>query len=289
MPTIQELPITAKAQAAPGWAYVLEPALDPSKLAIQPLGARGSHAGKRTTGPRTATDTLLGNHSKTQAAKIRSRVDEISKDNSIPAAAAAAGKSGGGDGGSGGADGWIPALVKKEMAEGRWKITKGAGKGVGAGATGRISANVKRVLASTKTWVHHAADEESRLQLEAKQVPGRRPATAAAASQQKKTAATATAMMQPVNLADTSSSEGSEWLKVEAATYPSQEVVDALLRAPPLTYVAARAPASEIKTPARKFCDMCGYWGRLRCTVCGTPMCSLPCKVTHDAAEHPHR
>ena len=157
MPTIQELPNTKTSHAAPGWAYVLEPAIDPSHLAIQPSGARSQ---KRTTGARTATDALLGTHTKTQATKSRARIEEISRDNAIA----------GPKGEQGGDGGWVPAATRHEITEARWKITKGAGKSVGSGAAGKQATNVKRVLASTKTWAHHASDEEARVQLAAQTV-----------------------------------------------------------------------------------------------------------------------
>ncbi|OAA62617.1 hit finger domain protein [Niveomyces insectorum RCEF 264] len=65
----------------------------------------------------------------------------------------------------------------------------------------------------------------------------------------------------------------------------------ALLAAPPLTYAEARAkwPAPDQpdasfgggRYPVRVFCEICGYWGRVRCTKCGTPVCALDCLEVH--------
>jgi zinc finger HIT domain-containing protein 1 len=278
MPTIQELPNTKTSHAAPGWAYVLEPAIDPSHLAIQPTGARSQ---KRTTGTRTATDTLLGAHTKTQAAKNRARIEEISRDNTFQSA----------KGDHGGDGGWVPASARHEITEARWKITKGAGKSVGSGAAGKQATNVKRVLASTKTWAHHAGDEEARVQLAGQTARNQQSGRTAKAqvSDSRTLGSNAEDLDAQILNPSASTSEENILLKVGGPVYPSQDVIEALIKAPPLTYAAASAPESAIKTPQRKFCDMCGYWGKMRCTVCGTYVCSLPCKVTHDAAEHPHR
>ena len=63
---------------------------------------------------------------------------------------------------------------------------------------------------------------------------------------------------------------------------PSAEVIEALLSAPPLSYTAARAAPSTLSAPARQFCEICGYWGRVRCMKCATRVCSLDCMKIHD-------
>ncbi len=63
---------------------------------------------------------------------------------------------------------------------------------------------------------------------------------------------------------------------------PSAEVIEALLSAPPLSYTASRAAPSTLSAPARQFCEICGYWGRVRCMKCATRVCSLDCKRIHD-------
>ncbi|KAF2667053.1 hypothetical protein BT63DRAFT_427468 [Microthyrium microscopicum] len=70
---------------------------------------------------------------------------------------------------------------------------------------------------------------------------------------------------------------------------PGQEAMDKLINAPALSYTGARAKERASGAPVRKFCDMCGYWGKMKCTICGSYVCCLACKQTHDAAEHPHR
>ncbi|KAK8095505.1 uncharacterized protein PG998_002134 [Apiospora kogelbergensis] len=64
---------------------------------------------------------------------------------------------------------------------------------------------------------------------------------------------------------------------------PADEELKALLAAPPLTYLEARAGwgDEDRKYPVRVFCEVCGYWGRVKCIKCGTRVCALDCLDTH--------
>lgn len=66
---------------------------------------------------------------------------------------------------------------------------------------------------------------------------------------------------------------------------PSDAELRALLAAPPLSYLEARAGAAASSAPSpyptRVFCEVCGYWGRVRCMKCGTRVCALECLETH--------
>lgn len=64
---------------------------------------------------------------------------------------------------------------------------------------------------------------------------------------------------------------------------PSQAEIDRLLATPPLTYNEARGPwvEEDMRKPVRQFCEICGYWGRVRCTRCGGRVCALECLSTH--------
>lgn len=61
---------------------------------------------------------------------------------------------------------------------------------------------------------------------------------------------------------------------------PSDAEIQALLARPPLTYIEARGTYNNDK-PQRVFCEVCGYWGRVRCMKCGTRVCALDCLETH--------
>jgi len=64
---------------------------------------------------------------------------------------------------------------------------------------------------------------------------------------------------------------------------PSDAELRALLAVPPLTYKQARAGLTEedARYPARIFCSVCGYWGKVRCAKCGTRVCALDCLDLH--------
>ena len=64
---------------------------------------------------------------------------------------------------------------------------------------------------------------------------------------------------------------------------PTEEELRKLLAVKPLSYNEARGPwtADDKRTPVRTFCEVCGYWGRVRCTKCGVRVCALECLKTH--------
>ena len=71
-------------------------------------------------------------------------------------------------------------------------------------------------------------------------------------------------------------------LKVNVPSAPSTEEMDALLSAPPLSYIAARSAPPPPHKPQRHFCEICGYWGSIKCIKCGARVCGLECKGAHD-------
>lgn len=165
----------------------------------------------------------------------------------------------------------------------------------------------KKILASGKTFAHYLDDEEAEIARTgrrdgdvepqatathrasktplARRKPQREessmsgspapsgPAPPALLQQQSTSALTETFLMD-VETDETDSS---------IPPLPSQAEMDALLNAPPLTYNQARsAPPPASAPPPRKFCEICGYWGRVKCMKCGNMTCSVHCKDTHD-------
>lgn len=66
--------------------------------------------------------------------------------------------------------------------------------------------------------------------------------------------------------------------------FPSDDELRALMTAPPLGYLDARAAWDEAghgRYPVRVFCAVCGYWGRVKCLKCGTRVCALDCLEAH--------
>jgi zinc finger HIT domain-containing protein 1 len=66
-------------------------------------------------------------------------------------------------------------------------------------------------------------------------------------------------------------------------TMPAQEEIEKLLAAPPMTYNEARGPwvYEDRMKPIRQFCEVCGYWGRVKCKGCGGRVCALECLQVH--------
>lgn len=71
-------------------------------------------------------------------------------------------------------------------------------------------------------------------------------------------------------------------LKSHVPTAPSEEVMETLLSGPPLSYNAARTAPPPLGKPQRQFCEICGYWGTIKCMKCGARVCGLDCKGAHD-------
>ncbi|KAH9909041.1 hypothetical protein F4778DRAFT_715030 [Xylariomycetidae sp. FL2044] len=51
----------------------------------------------------------------------------------------------------------------------------------------------------------------------------------------------------------------------------------------PLSYLEAGAGwgDEDRRYPTRRFCEVCGYWGRVRCGKCGARVCALDCLEAH--------
>ncbi|KAL8946040.1 MAG: hypothetical protein Q9222_007513 [Ikaeria aurantiellina] len=255
MPSIEVLP-NSTSISAPGWAYVPDNGYDPSKTAIQPSGSRKRAA--RTSGIAGGDTTT-----RQQNATLR-HLNELDKDNhrdvQIP----------------------VPARFKEK-----------------SGSKTKTTPNVRRILTSQKTFANHLADEEAALAFQEQHITaaptpslskhtssGRRSSVIAPES-------SSAGVIQPeIQEAENPARISKETLTEDASNVdrllrsyvpeiPSQAVMDALLATPPLSYNAARSAPSTGK-PARHFCEICGYWGSIKCLKCGARVCGLDCKTTHD-------
>ncbi|KAL8715941.1 MAG: hypothetical protein Q9220_000608 [cf. Caloplaca sp. 1 TL-2023] len=255
MPSIEVLP-NSTSISAPGWAYVPDNGFDPSKAAIQPSGSRKRAA--RTSGIASGDTTT-----RQQNATLR-HLNELDKDNyrdvQIP----------------------VPARFKEK-----------------SGSKTKTTPNVRRILTSQKTFANHLADEEAALASQEQHVASASaPLPLRHASSGRKSSAvalesSATGSIQPgVQEAECLTGASKETMNEDTGSVnpllrsyvpeiPSQAVMDALLAGPPLSYNAARSAPSTGK-PARQFCEICGYWGTIKCLKCGARVCGLDCKNTHD-------
>ena len=176
---------------------------------------------------------------------------------------------------------------------------------------GKATQSVRRILMSQKTFANHLADEEAALSAHpqqplAIQTPRptasrvtktptsrlKRSSTSASTPTPTPTDSTAPKVMPaqalvpgltptPSNIAP-SPDDTNPLLRSYVPSTPSEATLNALVVAPPLSYNMARARPSASGRPQRQFCEICGYWGRIRCIKCGARVCGLECKGTHD-------
>ena len=159
------------------------------------------------------------------------------------------------------------------------------------GFHGQMTPGVKKIVLSQKTFANHLADEEAAIALREEEAASKpRPSasrTKRASLSQSNTVDVEMSDAPPQN--EQSATRGAEdhldeepLLKINVPPAPTEEELKALLAIPPLSYNAARAAASTSTAPPRQFCEICGYWGRVRCMKCGVRVCGLDCQRQHD-------
>lgn len=100
-------------------------------------------------------------------------------------------------------------------------------------------------------------------------------------SQPSKSKASIISVSGPIQASGASvSNEDEPLLKIHLPSAPSDAVLEALVSGPPLSYNGARAAPSSGR-PSRHFCEICGYWGTIKCLKCGVRVCGLECKNAH--------
>lgn len=164
----------------------------------------------------------------------------------------------------------------------------------------KTTPNVRRVLMSQKTFANHLADEEAAIaqqQTTGSSIPTRPPVLKAADSSSnprrntKSQTPSRPSFMSPVGdvpagvmptPAARDPLDDEPLLKVNVPSVPSDVEMDALLSSSPLSYNAARSAPPPPEKPQRHFCEICGYWGTIKCMKCGARICGLECKGAHD-------
>ena len=133
---------------------------------------------------------------------------------------------------------------------------------------------------SQKTFANHLADEEAALAQKGNATASLPTLRAPSSAGHTTRSSTNSSIKQP-----TSSKENPEadpLLRTYSPTAPSSDLMKALVLAPPLSYNAARAVPNSPGRPQRHFCEICGYWGSIRCIKCGARVCGLECQSAHD-------
>ena len=263
-PHIEELPTTNSRQA-PGFAWVaVSKNDDPAKAALEVTGKK--RARTSGLGQSEAQKEALGvRHQKEIEKRIRDLNADNSKDVNIP-------------------------IPKKE------------GAATGSQRAGKTP-NTKKILASGKEFKHYLDDEEAELartgrvdglerdidveiakQRASKTPIARRIQRESSTTNSSPAPATSGTSIKPPLLSkpDAFLDDEDDDDFTALAPSPTDAEMQVLLDAPPLTYNAARsAPPPSSAPPPRSFCEICGYWGRVKCMKCGARTCSVQCEDVH--------
>lgn len=146
-------------------------------------------------------------------------------------------------------------------------------------STKKHTPNVRKILQSQKTFANHL-DDFLALQALAEQAPP--PRKKAKDEEEKKevmpTYTLFTQSYRPPPLAHAGDLD--PLLISKVPPMPTDEEMKKLLNRPQLSYGEATGEAAGTY-PTRVFCEVCGYWGRVRCMKCGARVCALECLETH--------
>lgn len=270
-PHIEELP-TAQTRQAPGfaWVAVSGPTDDPAKN-----WGTTNRKRARTTGL-GQSDSQKEALSARQTREIERKIRELNSD---------------------AAKGDVVAIPTQKRQHG----SAGACAPVRAGKT----PNTKKILASGKTFAHYLDDEEAEIARTGRREgegetmpapPQRASKTPLARRKPQREESSMSGSPAPSAVAPPVQRQQipplAEIVDLDRdmedcdrfiAPLPTQAELEALLNAPPLTYNQARsAPPAPSAPPPRQFCEICGYWGRVKCMKCGNMTCSVLCKDAHD-------
>lgn len=322
MPHIEVIPVTTGGTApAPGWAYVPDIGYDPSKAAINPSGRKRT-AARQSQHQADAYNAGSGGNAISdlparQQTAILKRIAELDRDNQKDVALPQArGAGGGGSVLKREREGrkMTPA-VRKILQSGRtfahWLADEEAlaaqRTGVApAGSGGPGSQSVTTTASpAPSAGAAEAASSRNRKRSMGAAAVGRAAKRAAAATTTESAPATPSAGVVDSPAPSGGAAQQTAIVDLEAAgmqqepgtpidddepllgatvpMLPSEQEVQALLAHPPLSYTAARAAPPAADGPSRRlFCEICGYWGRVRCLRCSARVCGLECKRAHD-------
>ncbi|KAL4759261.1 putative HIT finger domain protein [Aspergillus foveolatus] len=287
---VEVLPNASKSNATPGWTYVPDKGFDPAKAAIAPTTGR-----KRGIRDPARTDL-----SSRQANAIVRHLAELDRENHRDVAIA------------------IPARKDSQPRESatrgtRTKVTSNVRRILQSQKTFR------NYLDDEEAALAQASSSAGTSSIAAQRLPSNR-ITKPSSSLSRRSATPAIATPKPdpraeidtpsaQNLSDTANIQTADsqiqpnlqeeqkpdpnaliksqydndpLLKSYIPSAPSERIMRALLAEPPLSYNASRAgPPLTGKAP-RKFCCICGYWGKIRCRNCHQRTCGIECYKTHE-------
>lgn len=275
MPQIEELQTTAKA-AAPGWSYVVDTGYDPSKVAINPTKRR-----------RTGADQVgnVGALSLRQEAAIQKHLQELDKDNhksehiEVPKSKIKSDKK--------------QSLNVRRVLASRKDFQHYLADEEALIASGRtvaplavataVDAGETKPKPATRPSKTPIARRKSQLIQEQSRESSTTPTTPAAAPTPPPPAPTETKKLYyAIPRAGPPPPSQSILTPTEPLSITEAEI-EALISAAPLFYTAAKSESPGEGAPRQRvFCEICGYWGRVRCMKCGARICGVECKGLHD-------
>lgn len=259
MPRVEEVPITGPSAVrfTPGWALIPDSSyIDPSKAPLNPTSTSRNKRASRLDAAPISADALTRKQEKAR----QHRLDVLNSENRLERGNV------------------VIELPRKQGAEGK-----------------KMTSAVRKILGSGRTFAMHLDDEEALLR---QQVDAGGPATYLnqpkvepvwSIPQPKKKKVQAIDGSDPMELDEpeaTKQENGGEQEVPSASAgvppMPSREQLLKLITHPPLSYNAARAGPPPADRPQRHFCEICGYWGTVKCMRCGSRTCGLQHKEEHD-------
>lgn len=248
MPLIEELPVSQTSRVSHGWAYVPDTG---APIAAMQAG------GRKRGAPRDSDNRIFHNNPTIKQQKAtQQRLERLGEDNwskhTVPLPARNRVKKSTQN---------VRRILASERQFKHWhdeqvaQLAQTGSTTVAAPVLGSIPATSRRTSVAQQLPMHPPPKPSTpRVKIEASVPPSSSPAV--------------TTVEEPVDP-----------LLVTRGIpkVPSKRLMDALLAEPPLSYDAAAAKPLEPnkRMPARHFCAVCGYWGKVRCKRCGERTCGL--------------
>ncbi|GKT41968.1 uncharacterized protein ColSpa_02149 [Colletotrichum spaethianum] len=274
---------SAKVTSAPGWAYVPDTGVNPAAAALQPTNRKRAARGKANP---SASDLTVR-----QEAKIRKELEQLDRD--------------------GGRDASIP--IPARGSRGQSKSTPNVRKILQSQKTfhNHLDDYLAHLSHTEHTPAPHPNQHTPRPtnkpphpNQHTKRNAAKRSKTSTPKSAAPTPAESEDAEMTPAPNAPATARESTgpvlapyeghappphpgdddPLLVSRVPEMPTDEELRWLLSRPMLSFWDARAEQGDedaARYPVRTFCELCGYWGRVRCMKCGTRVCALDCLETH--------
>lgn len=274
----------AKTTNAPGWAYV--PDTGPARA----VNAHGTASRKRARNTGAATLSYADLTAR-QETKVRKELEVLDRDNSRDVVIPIPGSSNSRTGGK------HTPNVRRILASQKTFANHlddfiASGAGLDPAASTATGGNSRSAAAAATAAISRARTAG------APQPSQRKPSEASAAKPGGKQTAEKPEDVEMTDAPEPSSAYLQSYAGTLPAAHPSDddpllvsrvppiptdEELGALLSAPPLSYIDAKAGWNDEdqRYPTRVFCEVCGYWGRVRCMKCGVRVCALECLETH--------